>query len=187
MTPLAPPFAGLGTRLGRAIRVLSFNVLPLGAVLNGRLEMTAMGSPHPTLPRPADGPRSAAGPRFWLDDSLWPLLVVTLPPTPSDEALAAYLKQLGAYRQRRQPYALLIDATYAMNFSPRQRKMQSEHIRQGLPITRIYLKGIAYVAQSAFKRGIITALHWLVTPPAPHAVFASRVEAEAWLWERLRA
>lgn len=146
--------------------------------------MNPKGPPHSTRPRSADGPLPVS-PRFWLDDSSWPMLVVTLPPTPTDEDLVAYLKQLGTYRQRRQPYVLLIDATYAMSFSPRQRKLQAEHVRQGLPITRIYLKGIAYVAQSAIKRGMITALHWLVTPPAPHDVFATRAQAEPWLMQRL--
>lgn len=131
-------------------------------------------------------PRTADGRRFWLDDSGWPILVVTLPPAPSDEEVLAYLKQLGTYRKRHQPYALLVDATYATSFSPRQRKMQADHIREGLPITRIYLKGIAYVAQSALKRGVITAIHWLVEPPAPHEVFATKAEAEMWLADRLR-
>lgn len=133
----------------------------------------------------APGETATTSPKYWLDDSRWPLLVVTLPPSPRDEDLIAYLKQLGTYRQRRLPYVLLVDATHALSFSARQRKLQSDHIRDGLPITRLYLKGIAYVAESNFKRGVITALHWLVEPPAPHRVFATKVEAEAWLETRL--
>jgi hypothetical protein len=122
-----------------------------------------------------------------LDDSRWPMLVVTLPPSPKDEEVVAYLKHLGGYRQRREPYTLLVDTTHALSFSARQRRLQSDHVREGLPITRIYLKGIAYVAESAFKRGVITAIHWLVKLPAPHEVFATKAEAEAWLSARLKA
>jgi hypothetical protein len=132
-------------------------------------------------------PQTAEPPRFWLDDSLWPMLVLTLPPSPKDEEVAAYLKHLGTYRQRREPYALLVDTTHSLSFSARQRKMQSDHVRDGLPITRIYLKGIAYVAESTFKRGVITAIHWLVKPPAPHEVFSTKAEAAAWLEARLKA
>lgn len=120
-----------------------------------------------------------------MDDSAWPILKVTLPPYPTDEEMTQYLKLLESYRNRRQPYALLIDLTYGKAFSPRQRKMQADYIREGLPISRIYLKAIGYVAESAMKRGAITAIHWLVKPASPSRIFPTRAEAEAWLRELL--
>lgn len=130
---------------------------------------------------------SLAQVRTWFDDKAWPLLKITLPPEPSDEEAVQYLKLLKGYRERREPYCILLDLSRATSFSPRQRKMQADHIREGLPITRIYLKGIAFVAESALKRGMITAIYWLVKPSAPHEIFPTKKEAEAWLRLRLEA
>lgn len=131
----------------------------------------------------SQGPRAPVA--SWFDDSAWPILKVRLPPYPSDDDLAHYFQLLASFRNRREPYGLLMDVTYARYFSPRQRKMQAEYIREGLPISRIYLKGIAYVAETALKRGAITAIYWLVPPASPYQIFAQRTEAERWLVERL--
>ena len=130
------------------------------------------------IPQAGD-PASSA--RSWVDDTSWPILKVTLPPYPTDDEIAQYLKILESYRNRRQPYALLIDLTHGRAFSPRQRKMQADYIREGLPISQIYLKGIGYVAESAMKRGAITAIYWLVKPASPSRIFPTRTEALDWL------
>jgi hypothetical protein len=117
----------------------------------------------------------------WFDDSSWPILKVRLPPYPSDEDLTHYFQLLASYRNRRQPYGLLMDVTHARSFSPTQRRMQAEYIRDGLPLSRIYLKAIAYVAETALKRGAITAIYWLVPPASPYQIFGQRAEADRWL------
>jgi hypothetical protein len=124
-------------------------------------------------------------PRQWVDDSAWPLLRVMLPPTQSDADVLEYLELLRSYRSRRQPYAILLDTSRSLGFSATQRKLQGEYIREGRAVTKITLRAIAFVADSALRRGALTAIFWIATPPAPHQIFARAADAEVWLRTRL--
>lgn len=122
-----------------------------------------------------------------VDSSRWPLLCVRLPPSATDEEVQAYLDQLRTFRERRQPYALIIEASASRGFSARQRKMQADYIQSGMQLSRVYLRAFAFVAESAFQRGMLTAILWLNPPDWPHRIFSTTGEATAWASALLEA
>lgn len=118
--------------------------------------------------------------RIDVDATHWPLVRVTLPAAVSDDDVLAYLEQLRALRERRQPYALIVDAIGSGGFTPRQRQMQGEYIRAGVELSKRYLKAFAFVSASPWKRAMLSAVFWVSGTEWPHSVFASVSEAEAW-------
>ena len=100
--------------------------------------------------------------------------------TQSDDEVRHYLEELRALRERRQPYALIIDANDSRGFSANQRKLQAEYIESGLALSRLYLKAFAFVSASAVQRGMMTAIFWLRKPEWPHGFFATFEEAKEW-------
>jgi hypothetical protein len=123
--------------------------------------------------------------RIRIDESTWPILVVTLPEQASDDEVGAYLTELGGFRARRTDFALIVDASDSRGFSAKQRQMQAEYIEAGIDISRRHLKAFAFVARSAPQRGVLTAIFWLGRPAWPHRVFASVSDARVWCEEKL--
>ena len=115
-----------------------------------------------------------------VDATQWPLVFVTLPAEAADEDVRRYLGQLRLLRERRQAYALVIDANRSRGFTAPQRQMQAEYIASGVELSRKYLKALAFVASSAMQRGMLTAVFWLRRPESPYRVFSTRTEAQAW-------
>lgn len=110
----------------------------------------------------------------------WPLVNVRLPEQASDAEVQAYLDELRLLRERREPYALIVDANRSRGFSARQRQMQADYIASGIDLSRRYLRAFAFVAESAMQRGMLTAIFWLRRPEWPHRVCRTIEEAEAW-------
>ena len=115
-----------------------------------------------------------------VDTTQFPIVRVTLPASVSDDDVRAYLDQLRILRERRRPYALIIDATGSGGFSPKQRQMQGEYIRSGIELSRRYLRAFAFVSASPWKRAMLSGVFWLSGIEWPHKVCGSLAEAEEW-------
>jgi hypothetical protein len=115
-----------------------------------------------------------------VDTSGWPVVVVHLPAAVSDEEVQLYLEALRVLRERREPYALIVDANRSRGFSARQRQMQADYIQSGIEMSRRYLKAFAFVAESPMQRGMLTAIFWIRRPEWPHGVFRTLMDADAW-------
>lgn len=131
--------------------------------------------------------KADASPRAdaWFDASQWPLLLVSLPQTQTDQDIERYLQVLAKYRSRQQPYVIVLDTDRSMGFTARQRQMQGEYVRAGMEESRKYLRAIAFVASAAWRRGMLTAVFWIQPPPAAYEIFTSRAEAVRWTMEKL--
>ncbi len=116
----------------------------------------------------------------WFDASDWPLLRVSLPQTQTDQDVERYLHVLAQYRGRKEPYAIVIDTDRSMGFTAKQRQMQGEYIRAGIDESRKYLRAIAFVAGSSWRRGMLTAVFWIQPPPSAYEIFSSLDAAVAW-------
>ena len=123
--------------------------------------------------------------RIDVDSTLWPLVIVKLPQVVTDDEVREYLAQLRAFRERREPYALIIDANDSRGFTANQRKLQAEYIQEGIALSRKYLRAFAFVAASTFQRGMLTAIFWLQRPEWPHQVFKTLDQAKAWTRYRI--
>jgi hypothetical protein len=115
-----------------------------------------------------------------VDETRWPLVTIKFPATLRDEDMATYLGSLKRFRERREPYALVVDTSGAAPLTARQRRMQAESITEGNPIARNYLRGIAFVVDSQIRRGVLTAIFWLTCPDWRHEIFFERDHAIVW-------
>ncbi len=121
----------------------------------------------------------------WFDATNWPLLLIALPQTQTDLDVERYLQLLAEYRNRKQPYGIVLNTDRSMGFTARQRRMQADHIRDGLEQSRIYLKAIAFVASASWRRGMLTAVFWLQPPPSAYEVFSTQHAAREWVKSRV--
>ncbi len=125
--------------------------------------------------------------RVVVDSSRWPLLQVTLPESQTDAEVQAYLDELRVYRDRHEPYAIVVHLGGSGGFSAHQRKMQAKYVEEGLHWSRKYLKGLAFVTQSAVQRGMLTAIFWIQKPASPYRLFSDAYDAMYWAWTQIRA
>ncbi|MEP7126108.1 MAG: hypothetical protein ABJE95_34565 [Byssovorax sp.] len=121
-----------------------------------------------------------------VDESRFPLLVVSFHGVVSDEKFDAYLATITRRLRRRDRYVTLVDATRAGHIPATQRKKQADWQRSHTELLRTHNLGTAFALSSPMIRGFLTAIFWMQALPSPHHVAATRAEAEGWALECLR-
>jgi len=136
---------------------------------------------------PSIGPAPAGvGLRF--DVSMWPLVVVTMPPVTSAadfEYLRSCYEHVFAASTR---HALIVDTTTIVRVpgATLRREMKAfEDSRR--PIIHRKNIGSAILIQNALVRGGYTALRWISPQPAPNRAFAGVQEAAQWCVQGIEA
>ncbi len=130
----------------------------------------------------------ATSARTAFDDSRWPIVVATLPPTPLDRpGFEEHCAKLFSYFEREQSFAWIFDARNAAPLSATQRRIIAEmtdHYTARYPQVKCV---VAVVLSSAVQRGIVKAINWLMQRPVPTEIFGTLEEAIAWSKGALRA
>ena len=121
-----------------------------------------------------------------VEDTQWPVVVVTFPSQFDDGDIANYLAELAALRSRKTPYVIVVDIANSQQLTPKQRKMQADYIKEEAQLRELFLKGVAFVAPTAIHRGILTAIFWLQKSPVQHQAFAWLDDAMTWARSALR-
>jgi len=125
------------------------------------------------------GPPAGVGLRF--DASMWPLVVITMPPvttTADIEYMQRCYEHVFAASNR---HALIVDATTIVRVpdaSLRRQMKAFEDSRRA--IIRVKNIGSAIIIQNAVVRGAYTALRWISPQPAPNKAFATVEDAARW-------
>jgi len=124
-----------------------------------------------------------------IDQSRWPLVVVTHAGRPTDEEFDAYLVRLKdnldrAVRERKKT-VLIFDATHAVGTDAKQRQRQAAWMKEHAEPSRLHSAGYAFVIPSTMIRGVLTAILWLSPMPAPYVIVSTIAEAEAWCKQKL--
>ena len=126
---------------------------------------------------------------FRIDESRWPLVVVTYPPLVTLEKYRALFKQYVDLSRRGTKIGYLIDMR---RFNPllasaSQRKLAAatftEHREELVRATICEGRVVA----SSFTSGVLTAFDWLTGQKWPCANFTTKDEAEPWVVGRMRA
>jgi len=112
-------------------------------------------------------------------------VIVTYKEGATDEEYGAYLQELstlvaqiaGRYERIGQVH----DATAWARSTAKQRQMQADWVKQHFDFLRNRGGFSAFVFKSAFIRGGLTAVMWLVPMPGPHFVAATLQEALHWI------
>jgi hypothetical protein len=114
------------------------------------------------------------------EDALWPLLVVRFTGTATDDEFERYLHQMTVMLARRQPHAVIMDAT-AAHFTPTSHhRMQANWIRAHKTELAELSAGTAFVFSSRLFRVVISGVFMLQPPPSPYAIFGTLDEAVRW-------
>ncbi len=86
---------------------------------------------------------------------------------------------------KREPYAIVMDMSKMSAASAEQRKMAADWTAQHNDSLRKYTVAQAYVVNSTFVRGLLTAIYWMTPPPYPYKFLGNLEHAYAWAAEML--
>jgi hypothetical protein len=120
-----------------------------------------------------------------IDDSEWPILVVTFVGVPSAGDFAAYLAGLDERLARGVPYAVILDARHAGVQPGRQRQQQAEWMKQNKEQLQRYLRGCAFVFSSPLLRIVLQGIFYLQPLPSAWMICGTLEEARRWAEARL--
>jgi hypothetical protein len=122
-----------------------------------------------------------------LEEDGWPLAVTTWPARVTEDELRGYFERLKRLFEKRTPFVHILDGRSATpeSTSARLRGLATDFQRGLDPRQRALVLGEAYIVDSAFLRGVLTALGWVFPPPWPRESFRDRASAEAWARGRL--
>ena len=119
---------------------------------------------------------------FQTDDVL---KLVEIVGTLDDATFRSYLQENDALLDRRERYAIVVDATRASVIDSAQRKLQAEWMQRRDRDLRTFCLGTAFVITNPLVRGALTAITWLSPLPMPSTVTDRRETAIAWCRARL--
>jgi hypothetical protein len=122
-----------------------------------------------------------------VDESRFPLVVVTFDGSVADHAFDRYLESLSRVLQRREKNVIVFDARRAAGPPAMQRSKQAAWLKSHRAMIAAYSCGSVFVIASAVIRGGLTAILWIAPIPGNHTVVATLAEAEMWAIGRLRA
>jgi hypothetical protein len=120
-----------------------------------------------------------------IDDSRFPVVVVTFPGSYSDPEFEDYLERMTRLLERKKKNVTILDARQASTTTAKQRAKQATWIKAHDALLKEFSCGSAFVIESALVRGALTAILWLQPMPVQHAVVPTMEAAEQWALRRL--
>ena len=119
-----------------------------------------------------------------IDESAFPLVVISYVGEVSDVEFEAYLARLSVIIQRclrdRTRYAFIFDGRQNAFATARQREMQGVWIERNFELARQATVGYAFVLNSAIARGVLTSVLWFSPLPREHLVTDKIGDALQW-------
>lgn len=132
------------------------------------------------------GPPAGVGLVF--DVSMWPMVVINMPPAMVDDDIAYMRECYEHVFAAPSRHALIVDTTRVVHVpQATMRRQLKEFEDSNRPIIREKNIGSAIVIQSALVRGAYTALRWISPQPAPNKAFSSLEAAARWCVEGIEA
>jgi hypothetical protein len=116
----------------------------------------------------------------------WPVALVTYVGQPDAPMFDDYLHTMSGWLARREPYALVFDASEAGLVTAGLRRRQARWMHENQAALRQFNLGAAFVFTSPMVRAVYQAILWLQPVPCPQAVFQSLGDAVLWTGERLQ-
>jgi hypothetical protein len=126
--------------------------------------------------------------RIEFDLSRHPLIVFTVPEVLSPEDVDAHFERLRNEVFPLGRYASVMDAsrTDPLDFGAHMRQHTATRYQEHLETFRRCLVSEAYVLESSFQRGVLTAIRWLAPAPWLTRNFGDPKDAVTWSLENLR-
>jgi SpoIIAA-like len=120
------------------------------------------------------------------DHSQAPVIVIHLHGEMTDDEFRDYLAETLRIMLASDKIVLMVDAREAAGASRAQRRMQADWMKANETVTKAHVVAMVFVVNSAFIRGILTAILWLQPLPIPHQVFKKMPDAMSWAHSALR-
>lgn len=119
-------------------------------------------------------------------ESEWPMVVVTVRGSLTDEQFSSVLTRMDVWLSREQRFALLLDTRGGGGFSPEQRVLVLDYMKRKAELTQRYLIQ-AMVIDNLAMRTVFYGINLLFPNRFESKVFAEMEDARAWLVSRLHA
>lgn len=122
---------------------------------------------------------------YHIDQTKWPIMVVTMEGTLTDQEFDQYLLDMAATFSKGERVGVIIDARKSLATPSNQRTAQANWMRQHEATLKTRTAGMAFVMTSRLIEGIFRAVLWMQPLPCPHKITGSMDEAIKWLEEQL--
>ncbi len=115
-----------------------------------------------------------------IDAKDWPVVKITTPEKVDDDNLKGFLDDFNGYiKDKKERFALIMDARKTSGMTPRQRRIQTDAMNNAE--TNQYYICSALVFKSKTLSRVLTAVLWLKKSEYPVKVFSSVEEAHEWV------
>lgn len=115
------------------------------------------------------------------DASMWPLVLVTMPPELNLDDIGYLQDSYEAVFAAPKRHALIVDTSTLVNVPGATLRKRMKDFEDGRrPVIRRKNIGSAIVLSSSIARGAYTALRWISPQPAPNKAFGDLREAARW-------
>lgn len=122
------------------------------------------------------------------DVSMWPLVLVTMPPRIQVEDITYLQQSYEHVFDVPTRHALVVDTTPLESIPDATLRRRMKEFEDGRrPIIRERNIGSAIVLSNSVVRGAFTALRWISPQPAPNKAFANVRDAARWCIEGIKA
>jgi len=122
---------------------------------------------------------------FTFDDSLWPLLVIRVIGRMSDKEVEEFLARSISYARRGEKYVGIVDMSQTGLFSPSQRQVMVEWLREHDDTLREQMLGAANIVTSTPIRLALSLVFYLKPLPMPHVAVSDMCSAVRYVTSRL--
>lgn len=122
-----------------------------------------------------------------LDDTRWPLVVLTAVGDQTEAEFEAFLAESDALLRRRQPYGVIFDGRRAAPISPKLRQRMVRWLVRNDALLRFYVVASSVVMSTALQRGVFRAILWMRPLPFPYSIDTSLEDAREFVCARLAA
>lgn len=119
-----------------------------------------------------------------VDESHWPLAVVSVAGEPSEESFEELLSSWGTLLRRREAHCIVFDLRRMAPIGAKLRKRQVQWLIRNEALLRAYLLGAGMVMETAEQRGALRAILWMRPLPFPFTVVSSLEEARRFVSAR---
>jgi len=121
---------------------------------------------------------------YRFDETRWPLVTIESPGGRDPESIDqdSFYAEFHRFRARDERAFFIHDLRGVQRMDAARRRRFVEWAKLHSPTARKLVVGYAVVVDSNLMAGVVTAVLWLMRPPAPMRVFSRPADAEAWLF-----
>ncbi len=103
----------------------------------------------------------------------------------TEDNFEEYLSELSFNYLRKEPIAVIFDATKASTPNPKYQLKQARWLKENKTLMKNYCRGVAYVIKQPAIRNILELIFKIQKQPCPYKIVSELEEAKFWLNQQL--